>query len=211
MNWQTWIKTILWTAMVTAIATSIYWVTAYDLLGTPAPSTQTGGIVSVRQVSTSTAPTRGSGADIAGAIVIPVHGIGASELVNSWDQSRAQGRLHRAIDIPAPTGTPVVAAMDGRIEKLFASDRGGFTIYQRSADGHLMLYYAHLQGYRHGLAKGQNVRRGQVIATVGATGNADPAVPHLHFQMLRTTPASDWEAGEPINPYPLLAGKLVRP
>lgn len=141
------------------------------------------------------------------AIAIPVQRIRASDLIDSWDRSRAQGRLHRAIDIAAPAGTPVVAAMDGRIEKLFTSDRGGHTIYQRSAEGRLMLYYAHLQGYRRGLAEGDVVRRGQVIATVGTSGNADPAFPHLHFQMLKTTPGADWRAGAPINPYPLLAGR----
>lgn len=143
-------------------------------------------------------------------IVIPVQGIDPADLIDSWDKSRAEGRLHRAIDIPAPIGAPVLAAMDGRIEKLFASDRGGLTIYQRSGEGRLMLYYAHLQGYRRGLAEGQLVKKGQVIATVGASGNADPAFPHLHFQMLETKPGGAWNAGEPINPFPLLAGQRAR-
>ena len=141
------------------------------------------------------------------AVAIPVEGVRASDLVDGWGQSRAQERLHRALDIAAPVGTPVIAAMDGRIEKLLASDRGGHTIYQRSTDGRLMLYYAHLQGYRRGLAEGDRVRRGQILATVGASGNADPAFPHLHFQMLKTMPDADWDAGEPVNPYPLLAGR----
>ncbi len=147
------------------------------------------------------------GATPAPGIVIPVEGMRAADLVDSWDKSRAGGRVHHAIDIQAPLGTPVLAAMDGRIEKLFASKRGGLTIYQRSADGRLILYYAHLQGYRRGLAEGQAVERGQVIAMVGASGNADPAFPHLHFQMLATEPGSGWQDGEPINPYPLLTGK----
>lgn len=198
MRWQAAIKLVLWTAAVTAILTSIYWVTAYDLLDArPAAAASASG------TALDAEPVRSKPL----AMVIPVEGIRASELINSWDQSRAQGRLHRAIDIPVPLGTPVLAAMDGKIEKLFESDRGGLTIYQRSADGSLMLYYAHLQGYRRGLAEGQQVRRGQVIATVGASGNADPAVPHLHFQILRTTPDADWNAGEPINPYPSLTGK----
>ena len=141
------------------------------------------------------------------AITIPVDGIRPSELIDSWNSARSGGRSHRAIDIPAPVGTPVLAAMDGRIEKLFASDRGGLTIYQRSKDGRTILYYAHLQGYRRGLAEGDRVTRGQVIGTVGASGNADPAFPHLHFQILRTVPGSAWTAGEAINPYLLLAGK----
>lgn len=151
-----------------------------------------------------------AGADRIAPLVVPVEGIRASELVDSWDMPRGQGRRHRAIDIPAPVGTPVLAAMDGRIERLFASDRGGHTIYQRSGDGRLILYYAHLKGYRRGLAEGQAVKRGEVIGVVGASGNADPAFPHLHFQMLRTAPGSDWRAGEPINPFPLLTGRGPR-
>lgn len=205
MRWQAATKLVLWTATVTAILTSIYWITAYNLLDAR-PATIASAKGTAWQADGETvAPSRKL------AIAIPVEGIRASELIDSWNQSRSQGRLHRAIDIPVPMGTPVLAAMDGKIEKLFASDRGGLTIYQRSADGTLMLYYAHLQGYRRGLAEGQAVRRGQVIATVGASGNADPAVPHLHFQMLRTTPGADWNAGEPINPYPLLTGRDARP
>ena len=205
MRWQTATKLILWTATVSAILTSLYWVTAYDLLdGRSAATVSAGGSVWRAE---SGAPVRKETVEVS----IPVQGIRASELIDTWDRTRAQGRLHRAIDIPAPTGTPVLAAMDGRIEKLFASDRGGLTIYQRSPDGTLMLYYAHLEGYRRGLAEGDAVRRGQVIATVGASGNADPAVPHLHFQILRTVPGADWNAGKPINPYPLLAGKRALP
>jgi peptidoglycan LD-endopeptidase LytH len=145
------------------------------------------------------------------AIIIPVEGLKPADLVDSWGKERAEGRLHRAIDIQAPIGTPVLAAIDGRIEKLFDSKRGGLTIYQRSADGRLILYYAHLQGYRRGLTEGQAVERGQVIATVGASGNADPAFPHLHFQILKTVPGSGWQDGEPVNPYPLLTGRREAP
>ncbi len=150
-------------------------------------------------------------ATISGLVVIPVEGMRASDLIDSWSKTRSEGRIHRAIDIQAPIGTPVVAAMDGRIEKLFASKRGGLTTYQRNHDGRLMLYYGHLQGYRRGLAEGQTVERGQVIATVGASGNADPAFPHLHFQILETAPGRGWDEGEPVNPYPLFTGKQALP
>jgi murein DD-endopeptidase MepM/ murein hydrolase activator NlpD len=206
MRWQAAFKLVLWTALVSAILTSIYWVTAYDLLAAGPLAAAKPAAVSDGAVPVDAADS-GVSRRALQAVVIPVQGIRAGELIDSWNQSRSQGRLHRAIDIPAPADTPVLAAMDGRIEKLFASDRGGLTIYQRSDDGRLILYYAHLQGYRRGLAEGQAVRRGQVIATVGASGNADPAVPHLHFQMLETEPGKDWQSGRPINPYPLLADK----
>ena len=119
----------------------------------------------------------------------------------------AQGRRHDAIDIMAAEGTPVIAAADGTVEKLFNSVRGGITIYVRSPDQKWIYYYAHLSAYAPGLAEGQQVKRGQVIARVGHTGDASAAGPHLHFAINRMAPGERWWNGTPINPYPLLAGK----
>jgi len=43
-----------------------------------------------------------------------------------------------------------------------------------------------------------------VLGTVGSTGNADPAAPHLHFAIFRLTPERQWWTGTPVNPYPLM-------
>jgi murein DD-endopeptidase MepM/ murein hydrolase activator NlpD len=143
-------------------------------------------------------------------LVLPVAGVKPEELVDTWGQSRGQGmREHHAIDIMAPRGTPVVAAAPGRIEKIFESDDGGHTVYVRSPDSATIYYYAHLDAYRPGLAEGQQVRAGDVIATVGSTGNADPAAPHLHFEIKRMAPGEGWWQGQEVNPYPLLAGKAL--
>ena len=133
----------------------------------------------------------------------------AGQLADTFAQAREGGlRVHDAIDIPAPIGTPVLAAAPGRVEKLFASKAGGNTIYQRSPDGGTIYYYAHLDAYAPGLAEGQTVRAGQGIATVGSTGNADPLAPHLHFAVLRTRAGAKWhQAATPLNPYPLLGGQ----
>jgi murein DD-endopeptidase MepM/ murein hydrolase activator NlpD len=140
-------------------------------------------------------------------LVIPVAGVAPAQLADTWDQSRAAGlRQHHAIDIMAPRGTSVVAARSGRIEKLFDSTAGGRTIYIRTADGRYVDYYAHLDAYAPGLHEGQLVRQGQGIATVGSTGNASPDGPHLHFEVKRMGPGDKWHGGEPLNPYPLLAG-----
>jgi murein DD-endopeptidase MepM/ murein hydrolase activator NlpD len=139
--------------------------------------------------------------------VIPVAGITPAQLADTWGQSRAGGeREHHAIDIMAPRGTPVVAARSGRVEKLFDSAAGGRTIYIRTADGGYGDYYAHLDAYASGLHEGQLVRQGQGIATVGSTGNASPDGPHLHFEVKRMAAGDRWHGGEPLNPYPLLAG-----
>jgi murein DD-endopeptidase MepM/ murein hydrolase activator NlpD len=70
-----------------------------------------------------------------------------------------------------------------------------------------MYYYAHLQGYAPGLHEGQQVKQGQLIARVDHTGDAVASAPHLHFAINRMQPGQRWWQGEPINPYPLLAGK----
>jgi murein DD-endopeptidase MepM/ murein hydrolase activator NlpD len=137
-------------------------------------------------------------------LVVPVAGVRREQLVDTFSDARSEGRTHDAIDIPAPAGTPVLAAADGEILKLFQSDRGGTTIYQLSDDKKLVFYYAHLEGYAVGLAVGNHVRQGDVIAYVGDTGNAGPGNYHLHFSIaIVADPKRYWE-GTNINPYPLL-------
>ena len=117
-----------------------------------------------------------------GHLVVPVQGVRLNQLVDTFSQTRADGvRQHDAIDIPAPLGTPVLAATAGKIEKLFVSKDGGNTIYVRSPDRRTIFYYAHLDQYASGLAEGQMIAAGDVIGTVGASGNANPEAPHLHF------------------------------
>ncbi len=128
-------------------------------------------------------------------------------MTDTYDAARGAGRRHDAIDIMAAEGTPVIAAADGTIEKLFNSVRGGMTIYERSADQKWVYYYAHLSAYAPGLAEGQQVKRGQVIARVGHTGDASADGPHLHFAINSMAPGERWWNGTAINPYPLLAGK----
>ncbi|HAF12554.1 MAG TPA: endopeptidase [Blastocatellia bacterium] len=137
-------------------------------------------------------------------LIIPVLGVTPDQLVDTFSDARSEGRTHDAIDIPAPAGTPVVAAADGQIVKLFQSDRGGTTIYQLSPDKKLVFYYAHLQRYVDGLVAGKFVRQGEVIGYVGDTGNAGAGNFHLHFSIsVVSDPKRYWE-GININPYPLL-------
>lgn len=147
----------------------------------------------------------------AGMLPMPVAGVPASHLADNWDDPRGGGtRIHHALDIMAPRGTPVRSVSAGRVEKLFLSEAGGNTVYVRSPDGRTVYYYAHLDAYRPGLAEGQAVRAGETIATVGSTGNASPEAPHLHFEVKRMAPGERWYEGEGVNPYPLLVGSAVR-
>ena len=136
-------------------------------------------------------------------LAVPVDGIDRDDLLDTFPDARGQ-RSHEAIDIIAPRRTPVVAADDGRIVKLFSSKAGGLTIYMFDPSETFCYYYAHLEGYAPELKEGQVVRKDDVIGYVGTSGNAPPNTPHLHFAIFRLTPERQWWEGEPINPYPLL-------
>ena len=141
-------------------------------------------------------------------LTVPVQGVERRQITDTWGQSRANGaRAHQGTDIMAPGGTPVVAAAAGTVEKLFFSNGGGgITLYVRSSDRLWTYYYAHLAGYAPGLHEGQVVAAGELIGFVGDTGNAGIGNFHLHFGVSRMLPEQRWWEGEPVNPYPLLAG-----
>jgi len=141
------------------------------------------------------------------ALIVPVLGVERAQLRDNWGESRGGGtREHHALDIPAARGTPVLAAADGTVEKIFESVPGGHTIYVRLRGGDVVHYYAHLDAYAAGLQEGQQVRQGQPIGTVGSSGDASPDAPHLHFEVKTVQPGERWWQGTNVNPYPLLAG-----
>jgi murein DD-endopeptidase MepM/ murein hydrolase activator NlpD len=138
------------------------------------------------------------------ALIVPVAGIVVGDLADTWGQARSQGRTHEGIDIMAPSGAPVLAAVDGRVVKFFDSDRGGITIYEFDSAERYVYYYAHLSGRADGLVEGQEIRQGQVIGYVGSTGNA--STPHLHFEIQRLGAERKWWVADSINPFPHLMG-----
>lgn len=140
-----------------------------------------------------------------GALIIPVAGVRPDQLVDTFQDARGN-RTHGALDIMAPRGTLVLAAAPGKVEKIFESEAGGRTAYIRTDDGRWIQYFAHLDSYAEGLREGLHVTRGQIIGTVGSSGNANPEGPHLHFELKRMQPGEKWYEGRGINPYPLLAG-----
>lgn len=172
----------------------------------PAPTTAPAA--PVQQAATQPVPQPADGVWRHPMLLVPVQGIPRDKIVDTWGQSRAGGaRTHQASDIMAPGGTPVIAAAPGTVEKLFYSEGGGgITLYVRSPDRQWSYYYAHLARYAPGIVEGMQVRTGDLLGFVGDTGNAGTGNFHLHFAMSHMQPADGWWKGQPVNPYPLLAG-----
>jgi murein DD-endopeptidase MepM/ murein hydrolase activator NlpD len=141
-------------------------------------------------------------------MAIPVAGVEKGQLRDLFAERRG-ARRHEAIDILSPRGTPVLAAVDGKIARLFTSVPGGITIYQLDSEGKLIYYYAHLERYAPDIVQGKNVLRGEVIGYVGTSGNAPKDTPHLHFAIMQPKSPKEWWTGAPINPYPLLMDRGV--
>jgi murein DD-endopeptidase MepM/ murein hydrolase activator NlpD len=137
-------------------------------------------------------------------LIIPVAGVAAKDLIDSFDDKRGTERHHNALDIMAARNTPVVAAVSGQILKLHNSTAGGLTIYESDPSSRYVMMYGHLDSFRPGLREGQRVSRGEIIGFVGSTGNASALAPHLHFQVTRNDNMSQWWKGTPINPFPVL-------
>lgn len=142
-------------------------------------------------------------------IAPPITSLRRSDLRDSFDELHF-GHRHEAIDIMEPRGTPIHAVGDGTIRKLFLSRAGGKTIYQFDSAGSYCYYNAHLDRYAEDLREGMPVSRGQVIGYVGATGDASPDAPQLHFAIFRLDTDKSWWKGTPINPYPILLEALKR-
>jgi murein DD-endopeptidase MepM/ murein hydrolase activator NlpD len=202
------------TIAATATLTSVAWILGLSVwfsrsVPAPAPHDATGPGSAVKVAKAEAVATVPASPPNAAGLVIPVAGVKPDQLTDTFTEARGEGtRLHKALDIMAPRGTPVLAAAAGTVEKLFHSNAGGNTIYVRSPNRGTIHYYAHLDRYADGLREGQGVTQGQAIGTVGSTGDANPAAPHLHFEIMRTTPNAKWyEPATDVDPYPLLTGK----
>jgi murein DD-endopeptidase MepM/ murein hydrolase activator NlpD len=142
-------------------------------------------------------------------IVVPVAGVALRNVRDTFAEMRGS-RVHEAVDILAPLGTPVHAVDDGVVRKLFDSRQGGLTIYQYDPGERYSYYYAHLDRYADGVVEGRVLRKGDLVGYVGTTGNAPKDAPHLHFAVFRLEPSKEWWKGTAVNPYPVWA-LLERP
>lgn len=117
---------------------------------------------------------------------------------DDYGAGRRQG-AHQGTDIMADKGTPLVAVTDAKVDRVqrVESGLGGIYVWlERPSDG-TEYYYAHMSSITAGLEAGQKVKAGQIIGTVGNTGDARYGAHHLHFEIRLA-------GNRTINPYPHL-------
>lgn len=129
---------------------------------------------------------------------IPVDGVKARQLTDTWGASRSHGRTHEGIDILASRGTKVYSTTDGIVRSMRDNNLGGKVIWILGPAGSWH-YYAHLDKHKRGLQEGDIVRAGDHIGYVGNTGNARHTAPHLHYGLYL-----DGRGRGVVNPYPYL-------
>lgn len=136
-------------------------------------------------------------------LAMPIEGVNPAAVTDTFHDIR-DGHQHEAADIPAPRGTPIHAAIEGNVAKLFTSKQGGLTVYQFDDSQQYCVYYAHLDHYAKGLKEGMLLRKGDVLGYVGTTGDAGPNAPHLHFAVFKLGPQKHWWQGTALDPLPML-------
>jgi peptidoglycan LD-endopeptidase LytH len=126
---------------------------------------------------------------------IPVDGVVAVQLENSWGQYREGGRRHKGIDIFAPRNTPIRSVTEGIVEIKGMRGLGGQVVTITGPGGYRH-YYAHLEEYGPQVI-GDWVEAGEIIGYVGNSGNAAVSATHLHYGIYAPS-------GVAINPYTYL-------
>ena len=139
---------------------------------------------------------------------LPIEQFPVERMHDTFLASRGKHRRHHALDLPAPRGTPIVAVVDGTVERLGRDRRGGIVCYQRDDTGKLVFYYAHMARHAPGLRVGDRVAKGQKIGEVGATGRATG--PHLHFAVFRVDGETTPTKGLAVNPYVIFSTFVPR-
>jgi len=123
---------------------------------------------------------------------LPVEGARFSSLFGSRVHPvTGRRKNHHGIDMAAPSGTPIFATADGRVE--MAKWYGGYGNYvQIEHGGDVETRYGHMS--RMNVSAGQPVKKGDLIGWVGSTGRSTG--PHLHYEVRI--------AGAPVDPEPYL-------
>lgn len=113
-------------------------------------------------------------------ILVPVIGVEAREVSDTFGAPRGADRKHEGVDIFAPRGTPILSATQGIVARVGTNRLGGNIVFVLGPGGE-RYYYAHLDTIDSLLTEGMIVGTTTILGTVGTTGNASGTPPHLHF------------------------------
>jgi len=113
------------------------------------------------------------------ALTFPVKGKTTKDIISGFGDPRGN-RLHQGIDIKADRGTAVLAIAGGIVKRVRNGGNGGRQIWL-TLDNEMTVFYAHL--HEEWVEEGEQVTKGEAIGSVGNTGNARNASPHLHFEI----------------------------
>lgn len=128
--------------------------------------------------------------------VFPVSGQTSKNIISYFGDERAGGaRKHEGIDIGAPRGTTVLSVSAGVVTRVVEKGNGGKQVWVRNTDATRTFYYAHLD--KQLVEEGQRVKEGDILGTVGNTGNAAGGPPHLHFEVID-------QSGKSMDPLPFM-------
>lgn len=166
--------TLLWLAMLAAL---LAWAWGQPFMASPRM---------LWDVSRAPAPE---------ALPVPVDGVRAKQIADTFGAPRGTDRTHQGVDIFAARGTPVRSATRGIVVAIRDSGLGGRQVWVLGP-GRERHYYAHLDDWAPGLSTGQAIRAGDVLGFVGTSGNARGTPPHLHYGIYGRNGAYD--------PLPLL-------
>jgi hypothetical protein len=152
-----------------------------------------------------------AGAAVVKPIVFPVDG--TVTYTDTFGAPRS-GHTHEGQDLMGTKMLPLLAAVDGVVHRVKFDNAIGNSVTIKASDG-WTYHYIHVNNDRPGTDDGQATRdqafppnivagaavtRGQVVAYMGDSGNAESTAPHLHFEIREPAPAGSYQ-GSPINPY----------
>tara|TARA_Y100000590_G_scaffold149538_1_gene171793 strand:+ start:588 stop:1304 length:717 start_codon:yes stop_codon:yes gene_type:complete len=139
--------------------------------------------------------------------------------------SRSRPKKHGGIDFYIKPGSPIIAAADGKVYGVKVKDKcvgSQFAIYFGESTDETKLYATHMHVGKILVKKGDEVKRGQIVAEAGelVKGSCGGGLEHLHFAMSKRkgTDPNAWGSwrflGKPsgwINPHKYWTGGIGKP